>query len=295
MSWMGSRRTNESDSGRLRYPPGPDRMPEPDAGRQRDTTRMSRWSWQRVSIDAVPIRHGRRELAWGIGYALFYILAAIAIGLVIRSHPAPIWGAARFNHDYWYAFVLKIGLLLVVPVAALRWAGYRADDFLLGWDDDRRRLLRLPLAYALGVAINLGHLPAILEALGSGSPPHPATRVALGALLPLFTAGLPEEIVFRGFLQTRLEAAAGRLAAITVTALLFAAWHLPSRYLLSHGAEGEAGSMVSILLGTGLPVFVVGLLLGLAFDRWRNLPTLVAFHWGVDTLPAVASFLMIRF
>jgi len=256
---------------------------------------MSHGTWQRVPIEVFPIRHVRRELAWGIGYALFYIVAVVGIALVIRSHPAPIWGAARFNQDYWYTFVLKIGLLLVVPVVALRRAGYRVEDFLVGWGADRRRVLRLPLAYALAVLVNLGHLPAIRDALESGSVPHPAARIGLGILLPLFTAGLPEEIFFRGFLQTRLEAAAGRVTAITTTALLFAAWHLPSRYLLSHGIEGEAGSPISILLGTGLPVFVAGLAIGLAFDRWRNLPTLVAIHWGVDTLPAVASFLLINF
>jgi membrane protease YdiL (CAAX protease family) len=256
---------------------------------------MLRGTWQRAPIDAFPIRHGRRELAWGIGYALFYVMAAVLVGLVIRSHPAPIWGAARFNQDCWYALVLKIGLLLVVPVVALRLAGYRVEDFLVGWGADRRRLLRLPLAYVLGVLVNVGHLPAIRDALASGSIPHPVARMGLGILLPLFTAGLPEEIFFRGFLQTRLEAAAGRLAAIVTTALLFAAWHVPTRFLLSHGIEGEAGSPISILLGTGLPVFVAGLLIGLAFDRWRNLPTLVAIHWGVDTLPVVASFLLINF
>lgn len=42
---------------------------------------------------------------------------------------------------------------------------------------------------------------------------------------------------------------------------------------------------------TGLPVFVVALILGWAWDRWRNLPALVMLHWGIDTLPSVASFL----
>jgi membrane protease YdiL (CAAX protease family) len=257
--------------------------------------RAGRAAWQRVPIEAFPIRHGRRELAWGLGYALFYIVAAAVVGLIVRAHPAPIWGAARFNQDYTYALVFKIGLLLVVPLIALRWAGYRAEDFLAGWADDRRRIYRLPLAYALAVLVNMGYLSAIGDALAAGSPSHPVARICLGALLPLFTAGLPEEIVFRGFLQTRLEAAAGRLVAIPATAILFTAWHLPTRYLLSHGVEGEAGSLGSILLGTGLPVLVAGLLIGLAWDRWRNLPTLVVVHWGVDTLPAVASFLYIKF
>jgi membrane protease YdiL (CAAX protease family) len=81
------------------------------------------------------------------------------------------------------------------------------------------------------------------------------------------------------------------MAAIVVTAILFTAWHLPTRYFLAEGAEGTAGDLGSVLIGTGLPVLLVALVLGWAWDRWRNLPALVLLHWGVDTLPSVASLL----
>jgi membrane protease YdiL (CAAX protease family) len=261
----------------------------PDTGARRGI------AWQRIPIERVPIRYGRAELWCGLGYAAFYCVAAFGVGWIIRTAPAPLWNATRFNHDLWYILLLKIGLLLSVPVLALRWAGYRAADFLLGWQEDPRRIRRLPIAWLAGVAVNLAHLPDIRSAAMSGAVTHVPGRIALAVVLPLLTAGLPEEIVFRGFLQTRIEAAAGRIPAIVLGAALFAAWHLPTRYLLSHGSEGQAGSWGSVLLGTGVPVFVVGLLLGLAWDRWRNLPTLVAVHWGVDTLPAVASFLGISY
>jgi membrane protease YdiL (CAAX protease family) len=265
---------------------------EASQGEKRVTGFFSR---QRIPIEAIPIRHGRREVLWGLGYTLFYLGAAVAVSLIVRAHPAPIWGASRFNQDYWYSFLLKIGLLLVVPLVALWRAGYTPEDFLLGWQNNRWRILRLPLAYAAGVVVNVAHLPDIRAAIASGAPAHAVARIGLGVLLPLFTAGLPEEIVFRGFLQSRLEATIGRPGAIVITAILFAAWHLPSRFLLSHGAEGQAGSWASVLMGTGLPVFAVALVFGVAWDRWRNLPTLVVIHWGVDTLPAVASFLGVRF
>lgn len=107
----------------------------------------------------------------------------------------------------------------------------------------------------------------------------------------MFTAALPEELVYRWALQTRIERIWGRLAAILLAAVLFTAWHLPTRYLLASGAEGRAGDLASVLRGTGLPVLVVGLSFGWAWDRWRNLPALVALHWGIDTLPSVASIL----
>jgi membrane protease YdiL (CAAX protease family) len=40
-------------------------------------------------------------------------------------------------------------------------------------------------------------------------------------------------------------------------------------------------------------VFIVGLLFGIAWARWRNLPVLIAVHWGIDLLPSISSFLMI--
>jgi len=95
-------------------------------------------------------------------------------------------------------------------------------------------------------------------------------------------------------LQTRLERIWGRLPAILVTTLLFTAWHLPTRFLLAHGAEGQAGNIVSILLGTGIPVAVVGLIISWMWDRNRNLPLLIALHTGIDTLPVLSSLLKIQ-
>lgn len=94
-------------------------------------------------------------------------------------------------------------------------------------------------------------------------------------------------------LQTRLEQTWGRAAAILVTAVLFTAWHLPTRYFLATGAEGTAGDLSSVLLGTGVPVLLVALVFSWAWDRWRNLPALVMVHWGIDTLPSIASFLQL--
>jgi membrane protease YdiL (CAAX protease family) len=65
---------------------------------------------------------------------------------------------------------------------------------------------------------------------------------------------------------------------------------LPSRFLLSRGVEGEAGDFLSVVLGTGVPVFVAGLFFALHWDRYRNLPLLMALHWGIDTLPSLSSY-----
>ena len=115
--------------------------------------------------------------------------------------------------------------------------------------------------------------------------------VGLGVIIPLVQAGFPEEFFFRGILQTRLEKVRGRVFAISVSLILFTAWHLPTRYLLARGVEGSAGDLMSVVTGTGIPVLLFGLIFALCWDRYRSLLPLVAAHWGVDILPSVISFL----
>ena len=249
---------------------------------------------QRVPIGAMRIDRPRAEARACVAFALLYVVASFATGLVIRAHPVPILGAAGFTQDLWYVSVFKLTLLLTLPLVALRSAGYGAADLLQGWPG-LRGVPTAILAFAAGAAVNLGHLVPIRQAAARFSRAELAVRLGAGVVLPLVAAGLPEEVVYRGLLQTRLEAVRGRLFAILVAVALFTAWHLPTRFLLSHGSEGEAGDALSVLLQTGLPVFVVGLTLAVAWDRWRNLPALVAFHWGVDLLPTIRSLLGDRF
>jgi uncharacterized protein len=246
---------------------------------------------QRIPIASIRVHAPARETAWTLGYSLFYIAAAVATGLLILRYPIPIWGASEFLQDFWYSGVFKIGLLLAVPWLAFRRLGYRASDLTFDWRPTFRRLVSLALAFVGGNLLNLGRIASVRAAAEALPPAEAAARIGLGLALALFQAGLPEEFFYRGLLQTRLERTAGRPIAILATALLFTAWHLPTRFLLAHGVEGEAGNFGSILLGTGVPVLLVGLALGLAWDRWRNLPVLIAVHMGIDAIPIVSSML----
>jgi len=269
-----------------------------------DTTAVSRpvgsrvrsfLTWQRLPARDIRIIHPARETRIALAFALAYIAVAFVTGWVQRAWPMPLWGATSLTSDATYKLGFKIGLLLVVPALAIRRAGYGMDDLLLGWRPTPRSVLLLVAAFAAGFFVNASKLDPIREAVDALPPGEAALRVGLGCILMLFSAGLPEEIVYRWGLQTRLERAWGRLAAIVVTAILFTAWHIPPRFFNAEGAEGTAGDLGSVLLGTGLPVLVVALLFGWAWDRWRNLPALVLIHWGVDTLPSVASFLQLTF
>ncbi len=248
---------------------------------------------QRLHVADIFIKNPARELRVALGFSVAYVLAAVLTGLAMRAWPHPLLGATYLTSDITYIVFFKIGLLLVVPAIAIRRAGYGVGDLTLGWQPTPGALARLGVLFAIGVFVNGSKLPAISVAASAFAPGGAALRIGVGAVLVFFTAALPEELVYRWALQTRIERLWGRLPGILLAAVLFTAWHLPTRYLLASGAEGRAGDLVSVLVGTGLPVFVVGLVFGWAWDRWRNLPALVALHWGIDTLPSIASFLQL--
>ena len=231
------------------------------------------------------------ETRWLLAYAVAFVAWSAATGWLIRHHPMPMLGAAYFTQDWQYMFLFKVPGLLLIPAAWFYRQGYRARDLMPEWRWDRHAIVLTSFAFLAGVYMNAGsYLPQIRAVLDSGTT-LAGVRIAMGAAIPLIGAGIPEEFVFRGLLQTRMEAVWGRMAAILGTGIVFAAWHLPTRLMLASGAEGQAGNVGSVLLHTGLPVFVVGLIFGVMWDRYRRIIPLIALHWGIDLLPATAGML----
>ena len=251
--------------------------------------------WQRVPVKEMRIIHPGRETAAVLAYSIFYIMAGVFFGYLIRRVPLPILGAAGRTEDAWYALVFKIGLLLIVPAAWFVLQGYQVRDLLPGWTFKSRTAFSLLISFLLGLSLNFGRVRFIAETTGHFSTADLIIRFSVGIMLPLFMAGIPEEFVFRGLLQTRLELKFGRVAAIVLTALLFTGWHLPTRFLLSQGVEGTAGDFGSVLIGTGIPVFIVGLFFGIMWDRYRSLLPLIAAHWGIDIIPQIVAFLGVHY
>jgi hypothetical protein len=46
-----------------------------------------------------------------------------------------------------------------------------------------------------------------------------------------------------------------------------------------------------VLVGTGIPVAIVGFIFCVAWDKWRNMPALVAIHTGIDAMWEIADYL----
>jgi membrane protease YdiL (CAAX protease family) len=84
--------------------------------------------------------------------------------------------------------------------------------------------------------------------------------------------GFGEEIVWRGYIQTRLVAYGGTLKGLVVTSLLFAVlWHFPGRYYMYSGVVLEAFANTLLL-------FPLSLVLGYIMIRSQNIIPSSIFH-----------------
>ena len=165
---------------------------------------MSFFNWQRVPAGAIQFNSLVTETRFLFLYAVFYIVAGYGTAWMIIRFPLPILGATHFIQDTWYSLLFKIGLLLLVPgiIYFLVWK-YPLKDLLLGLKPTGKNLLETILFIALGFFINAGHLKGLSEkiTLFDDAP----VRLIMGIMMPLLIAAIPEELFFRGYLQTRLE------------------------------------------------------------------------------------------
>jgi len=121
-------------------------------------------------------------------------------------------------------------------------------------------------------------LPALVlgvtATVGPFSPGPPATwpplaMLLIGASATAVTAGLGEELLYRRFLQTRLEALCGPWTALLAVSLLFGLMHV-----FTHGAGPLWASAAQAIALQG----VTGVALGLLWRRWRRLWPCVLAH-----------------
>ena len=95
--------------------------------------------------------------------------------------------------------------------------------------------------------------------------------------LNLLAIAIPEEIVFRGLLQTRLSLLLGPAWAVVLTALLFGLWH----FGINVNAAG--GDLLSAAARSVLVQGMVGLGYSVAFARTRSLISSSLAHAAFNT------------
>ncbi|MBH0332240.1 hypothetical protein ABH14_21190 [Brevibacillus brevis] len=237
------------------------------------------------------IEKPKKELGIFTLYSLLYIFIVALFSVAIMYFPIPILGATGFIQDVWYVVFVKIIFLLFLPLCIYKRLGYEISSIFktkLTW----KICIAVFSCFILGMLLNVSYIAEINRVVANGGIMIWINFTA-GLLLPLVQAAIPEEIFYRYILQTRLEKVCGAILGIFLSALLFASFHFPSRYLLSSGVEGTAGNIYSVLIGTIVPVFVIGIIFGFLWWRYRNISILIALHYGIDTLPSIASFLHI--
>ncbi|MCM0639563.1 CPBP family intramembrane glutamic endopeptidase [Cellulomonas wangsupingiae] len=98
----------------------------------------------------------------------------------------------------------------------------------------------------------------------------PVDLLVTAAVATAVTAGVGEELFFRVWLQTRLEALLGRWGGITVATLAFALMHVGSR---QHGGALVEVSGAIVVQGLGF-----GLVAACLWSRYRNAWLVVLLH-----------------
>ena len=180
-----------------------------------------------------------------------------------------------------------IVVALVVATWRLRASGQRwADVGLRAPPRWSRALLWAAAAYALVIAANVLVVIPLARHFG-WAPTNVAKLGAIAGNLPMLafwlavawtTAAFGEELLFRGFLQSRLSGllgdwAAGNAAAILVQAAIFGLGHI------GFGVRGAVtAAVIGVIFGT---IYVV---------NGRNLWPLIIAHGVTDSVSLVALY-----
>ncbi len=217
-----------------------------------------------------------RMSAWRALLELILVALGGAGGLVITAAGSVFWRPAD---DRWVTLATSGGaglFALATCLLLLRLAGHRPRT--IGWRFDRVwadvgiGLASLVLADVLLVLVVVSLTVAWPELLEDPYASQRAVRETLPAMtwpqivLVMLGVVIWEEVVFRGFLLTRLRALTGRWwAAVPLSAVLFG---------LAHGYQGPLAVVMIAVLGTVLALLAVwrrSLLPGMTLHLVNNL------------------------
>ena len=185
-----------------------------------------------------------------------------------------------------YKLVVHVGLPTFLILAAGGWLRGIADAGL------RRRGVPLILVGFSALMIGLAAaLNSTFESLAATGLSHVQISgwIALAWLWMSVEAGICEEFLFRGLLQSRLTAWFGSAAwSIVTMAGLFALVHVPGFYL--RGGEAMARQAQTLPQMIALAIAAIGpisVMFGILWQRTRSFLLVVVVHGAIDALPAV--------
>lgn len=222
-----------------------------------------------ASAHLLPVDHAGLAPVWHTAALVAVMLGVAMTGLLSGAHgPAFAHGGSRVRTTYLPMLAVQWGMAFYV-LRVGRGPGPRSSLLGRRWSNGRRATLDVAFAAALFLSIEMveswctrggaARSVAVLALL----PRTPIERFAWIAVA--VSAGVCEELVYRGYLQRQLGAFTGRMTlGVVLQALLFG---------LAHGEQG---------LAVMLRAAIHGIVLG-SFAEWRRslVPGMLA-HVGVD-------------
>lgn len=212
----------------------------------------------------------RPRPAWGGRDILFAVLGGAALGVVVLSLVAPLLLAGRVAGPVSGAIsgsVLYLGLFVSIWFFIVRRRGVTWEQLGWRWAGAAPVAAMIPLSlatlFATGIAALIsqkifGDVPTARDQLLLGREALSSTDVLALLILVSVAAPVVEETFFRGVLQSYLRTKTSSWAAVGATSALFAFSH--------------------VALALFLPLAVLGLVLGVLFERFGSLHPPVILH-----------------
>lgn len=225
----------------------------------------------KIRAKPVAIAEPRKEAALAVILsACMFVWAFAWWTLTLMFQLEPPQSTLDFTFFSWTAFFYAIVFLIVI--ALMRRTRQKLGTVGIGKNDMGRMV-----AFGLIIgAISFIIWGMLAPYLGGGFTGFSSLVYAL-----IFTimVGFCEEILFRGYVQTRLSAYGGRIRGLVFTSLLFAFWHFAAVYY--HAASGD---VLATLAWCSVRV-PFSLLFGYIMLKTQNILPSAMFHlfydWGI--------------
>lgn len=221
------------------------------------------WMSRSGALPAPTVKYPRAETLFAIGLiALWMIWRAGICGKLFPFLPAEFVCFKNIEFE----IVPKVFEMVILPIVVLFILGYRWRALGLHWS-----------WRAWWIA-----LPIVLATAAYGTYTHQNDLPKFGQHLVeyFFAAGLPEEVIFRAILLTRLEAWLRNPAwALFVSSVLFGLSHLPINYLVFTNRNWNEAWITLLTFQMGF-----GVAFAFAYQRIRNVWPIAVLHALVDAL-----------
>lgn len=213
------------------------------------------------------------EVRW-----LLFFLGCFVAGAIALTH---LLGAAFPPEAYVTAVpVVRVLFLFVLPTLVVDRAGINSVGAAMAMPVLAMRVTE-PWRWA-------GLLPVVvcgcLAVVGVRDTPAPSPgTIALTMLVTFVAITVPEEIFYRGMLQSRLERLAGRWTAIVTVSFLFAVAHAvmdPYNEIVDLASDGPLHRLGAAILTYG----AFGVLLGYVWSQYRSIWLLILLRGTILTL-----------